>query len=106
MSSRQPQVAPMNTVGHDMPRIDAVERVTGQATYTRDVRLPDMLFARVLRSPHPHARIRGVNTARAEALPGVRAVITHETHSWIYSSGSIAGAHLPILLLSVPTVPF
>ena len=58
MSSRQPQVAPMNTVGHDMPRIDAVERVTGQATYTRDVRLPDMLFARVLRSPHPHARIR------------------------------------------------
>ena len=91
MSPRQPQVAPMNTVGHDVPRIDAVERVTGQATYTRDVRLPDMLFARVLRSPHPHARIRGVNTARAEALPGVRAVITHETHSWIYSSGSIAG---------------
>ena len=91
MSPRQPQVAPMNTVGHDVPRIDAVERVTGQATYTRDVRLPDMLFARVLRSPHPHGRIRGVNTARAEALPGVRAVITHETHSWIYSSGSIAG---------------
>ena len=91
MSPRQPQLAPMNTVGHDMPRIDALERVTGQATYTRDVRLPDMLFARVLRSPYPHARIRGVNTAKAEALPGVRAVITHETHSWIYSSGSIAG---------------
>ena len=82
---------PMNTVGHNVPRIDSYERVTGKATYTRDVRLPGMLYARVLRSPHPHARIRSVDTSRAEALPGVRAVITHETHEVIYSSGSIAG---------------
>jgi CO/xanthine dehydrogenase Mo-binding subunit len=81
----------MNTVGHNVPRIDSYERVTGKATYTRDVRLPGMLYARVLRSPHPHARIRSVDTSRAEALPGVRAVITHETHEVIYSSGSIAG---------------
>ena len=82
---------PMNTVGHNVPRIDSYERVTGKATYTRDERLPGMLYARVLRSPHPHARIRSVDTSRAEALPGVRAVITHETHEVIYSSGSIAG---------------
>ncbi len=85
------QVRPMNTVGHNVPRIDAYERVTGRATFTADRRLPGMLFARVLRSPHPHARIRSIDTSRAGALPGVRAVITHETHEMIYSSGSIAG---------------
>ncbi len=84
-------VRPMNTVGHNVPRIDAYERVTGRATYTRDVRLPGMLYARVLRSPHPHARIRGIDVSRAEALPGVRAIITHETHQVVYGSGSIAG---------------
>ena len=84
-------VGPMNIVGHNVPRIDSYERVTGRATYTGDVRLPGMLYARVLRSPHPHARIRSIDTSRAEALPGVRAVVTHETHKLIYSSGSIAG---------------
>ena len=85
------QVGPMDTVGHNVPRIDAYERVTGRATYTRDIQLPGMLYARVLRSPHPHARIRSIDVSRAEALPGVRAVVTHETHRLIYSSGSIAG---------------
>ncbi|HIF07911.1 MAG TPA: xanthine dehydrogenase family protein molybdopterin-binding subunit [Gemmatimonadetes bacterium] len=85
------QVGPMDTVGRDVPRIDSYERVTGRATYTRDMQLPGMLYARVLRSPHPHARIRSIDTSAAEALPGVRSVITHETHQLIYSSGSIAG---------------
>ena len=58
---------PMNTVGHNVPRIDSYERVTGKATYTRDVRLPGMLYARVLRSPPPPARVRSVDTSRAEA---------------------------------------
>ena len=84
-------VRPMNTVGHNVPRIDSYERVTGRATYTGDVQLPGMLYARVLRSPHPHARIRTIDASRAEALPGVAAVITHETHRVVYSSGSIAG---------------
>ena len=85
------QVRPMNTVGHDVPRIDAYERVTGRATFTADRRLPGMLYARVLRSPHPHARIRSIDVSKAEALPGVRAVVSHETHEVIYGSGSIAG---------------
>ena len=84
-------IRPMNTVGHDFPRIDAYERVTGKATYTRDRKLPGMLYARVLPSPHPHARIRSIDTSKAEALPGVGAVITHETHQVVYGSGSIAG---------------
>ena len=92
--SRQQQsgtVEPMATVGHNVPRIDAYERVTGRATYTRDVRVPGMLYARVLRSPHPHARIRSIDVSKAQALPGVRAVINHETHQLVYGSGSIAG---------------
>ena len=84
-------VRPMDTVGHNVPRIDAYERVTGKATYTRDVRLPGMLYARVLQSPHPHARIRGIDVSKAEALPGVRAVATHENARVVYGSGSIAG---------------
>lgn len=57
------------------PRIDALERVTGQARYAEDIALPGMLFARVLRSPHPHARIQSIDGSAAEALPGVRAII-------------------------------
>ena len=81
------QVEPMKTVGRATPRIDAVARVTGKATYTGDVRLPGMLYARVLRSPHPHARIRRIDVARALALPGVKAVLTHESCRVVWSSG-------------------
>ena len=77
----------MNVVGRPAPRIDAVQRVTGAATYTGDVRLPGMLHARVLRSPHPHARIRRINTTRAAALPGVKGIITHENCRVSWSSG-------------------
>jgi CO/xanthine dehydrogenase Mo-binding subunit len=94
VSPRQtaPQVAPLSTVGRDTPRIDAYERVTGRAGFTGDLRFPGMLYARVLRSPYPHARIRSIDVSRARALPGVRAVITHETHpDVVYGSGSIAG---------------
>lgn len=65
-------------VGKGEPRVDGLERVTGRAVYTFDVQLPGMLYARVLRSPHPHARIKHVDVSRAAALPGVRAVISHD----------------------------
>ena len=66
----------LTAVGGLTPRIDAPERVTGRARYTGDVQLHGMLYARVLRSPHPHARIRRVDTRPAERLGGVRAVIS------------------------------
>ena len=91
MSQQPSSVQPLKTVGRATPRIDAVERVTGKATYTRDVRLPGMLYARVLRSPHPHARVRSIDTSRAAALPGVKAVITHDTAPVWWGAGSIAG---------------
>ena len=57
-------------------RHDGVDKVTGSAVYGADVRLPGMLFGQVLRSPHAHARIRSIDTSKAEALPGVHAVVT------------------------------
>ena len=64
-----------SVVGKKTPRIDAFERVTGQAQYTGDIEVPNMLYARVLRSPHPHAKIVSIDTSKAEKLPGVKAVI-------------------------------
>jgi CO/xanthine dehydrogenase Mo-binding subunit len=60
------------------PRVDAPAKVTGTARYTADIRLPGLLHAKVLRSPHAHARLVSVDAARARALPGVRAVLTRD----------------------------
>jgi xanthine dehydrogenase molybdenum-binding subunit len=63
-------------VGKRVPRADAAESVAGQTRFAADITLPGMLWGAVLRSPHPHARIRAVRTVAAAKLPGVRAVIT------------------------------
>ena len=76
-----------SVVGKKIPRIDAYERVTGQAQYTGDIQLPGMLYARVLRSPHPHAKIIGIDASKAEKLPGVKAVIHHGNAMIPWSSG-------------------
>ena len=84
-------VQPLTTIGHVTPRVDAMARVTGQAKYTNDIKLPGMLYARVLRSPHPHARILRIDTSEASRLPGVQAVITHETAHVVWGAGAVAG---------------
>ncbi len=84
-------IQPLSTIGNTTPRLDAIERVTGQAKYTNDIKLPDMLYARVLRSPHPHARILSIDTRDAASLPGVRAVITHETAHVVWGAGAVSG---------------
>ncbi|MDH3366720.1 MAG: xanthine dehydrogenase family protein molybdopterin-binding subunit [Gemmatimonadota bacterium] len=63
-------------VGTPRPRVDAYERVSGTAVYPSDVMLPQMLYGAILRSPHANAVVKGVDVSRAEALPGVRAVIS------------------------------
>ncbi len=63
-------------LGKSMPRIDALAKVTGEAMYTADLKLPRMLYAKVLRSPHPHARIVSIDICKAAALKGVEAIIT------------------------------
>ncbi len=65
------------TVGQHLPRIDAVAKLTGQALFAEDQRaLGPLLHGKVLRSPHPHARITRLDVSRAAALSGVRAVMT------------------------------
>jgi len=82
-------VLPLTTIGKTTPRVDAIERVTGQAKYTNDIKLPGMLYARVLRSPHPHARLLRIDTSAASRLPGVQAVITHETAHVVWGAGAV-----------------
>ncbi|MBK0398759.1 xanthine dehydrogenase family protein molybdopterin-binding subunit [Limibaculum sp. M0105] len=64
-------------VGTRPLRPDGVDKVTGKALYGADLTAPGMLVGKILRSPHPHARIRSIDTSAAEAAPGVKAVITH-----------------------------
>ncbi len=71
--------AALAVVGRDVPRVDAESKVTGRARYTADRLRPGTLFAKVLRSPYAHARIRRLDLARAAAMPGVRVVICHRT---------------------------
>ena len=66
----------LKVIGTSPVRPDGVPKVTGRAQYGADWTLPGMLWAKVLRSPHAHARIRSIDTSAAEALPGVKAVVT------------------------------
>src|SRR5215469_9011705 len=65
---------PFKWVGTRPVRPDGVPKVTGRALYGADMNMPGMLVGRVLRSPHAHARIRSIDTSKAAALPGVKAV--------------------------------
>lgn len=65
-------------VGNSLAKIDARGKVTGQTLFGTDLQFPNMVHCKVLRSPHPHARIHGINTAKAKALPGVVGIFTAE----------------------------
>ena len=66
-------------IGQDLPRPDAPDKVAGKALYIHDLARPGMLYGKVKFSDHAHARIKSIDTSRAEALPGVKAVLTGET---------------------------
>lgn len=79
MNQRDPRLGSAEgllVVGKDVPRTDAIPKVTGAAQYVADLHLPGMLHAAVLRSPHPNARIVSIDTTAAESMPGVKAVVT------------------------------
>ena len=65
-------------VGENSGRVDGVPKVRGEFEYSSDLSMDGMLWGATLRSPHPHAEIRSINTSAAEAIPGVHAVLTHE----------------------------
>src|ERR1044072_4998178 len=63
-------------IGERTIRPDGADKVTGRAAYAADTTMPGMIWGKVLRSPHPHARIKSIDTSAAEAFPGVKAVMT------------------------------
>src|SRR2546426_1955983 len=69
-------MAQHSVIGKPLPMTDAPGKVTGLGKYADDLVAPGMLFGKILHSPHAHARIRAINTSKAEALPGVKAVAT------------------------------
>ena len=72
---RPTEAPPAPYVGASVKRLDAVEKVMGTAVFVHDMTLPRMLYARIKTSPHPSARIAGIDTTRARAMPGVKAVL-------------------------------
>ncbi len=81
----------LQLIGTRMRKVDGLAKSTGRALYTDDVRLPGMLHGKILRSPHPHARILSVDTSAAEALEGVHAVVT--------------GRDMPVMYGIIPWTP-
>ena len=69
-------------IGKRIPRVDAYERVSGTAVYPSDLVLPQMLYGAILRCPHPHAMVKGVDISKARKMPGVHAVISGFTPGW------------------------
>ncbi len=69
-------MAAFTIIGAPVPRVEGPDKVTGRAIYAADVNLPGLLWGKILRSPHPHARICRIDASRARQAPGVKAVIT------------------------------
>jgi xanthine dehydrogenase YagR molybdenum-binding subunit len=92
---------PLSVVGRDTPRQDGPLRVRGEARYTADIKLPGMLHAAVLRSPHAHARVRRIDLAPALALPGVRAAIGPGEANGLEEEAGWAGA--PVAAVAADT---
>ena len=68
----------LSAVGKRIPKIDAVDKATGRVQYIQDLKVPGMLYGKILYSKYPHAKIVNIDTSRAKKLPGVRTVITGE----------------------------
>ena len=87
----------LNVVGKNWARLDGADKVSGRSIFADDVRLPGMLYGKVKRSPHASARIVSIDTSAAEALPGVKAIITPED-----AAGVVIGINQPLLPKDCP----
>ena len=81
--------APTSAIGASLPRLEAADKASGRARYADDVRLPGMLHAALVTSPHAHARILGYRLDAARAIPGVKAILTGADLSGPRSGGII-----------------
>jgi len=71
-----PEPGPITGIGQRVPRIDVREKVLGTGEYVDDLEIPGLIFGSAVRSSYPRARVKAIDTSRAKALPGVRAVLT------------------------------
>jgi CO/xanthine dehydrogenase Mo-binding subunit len=78
MTQTAPRRLQVGKIGELVPRVDAPPKVKGEFAYSSDLVVPGMLWGHTLRSPHAHARVRGIDISRALTMPGVHAVLTHE----------------------------
>ncbi|MPZ15251.1 MAG: molybdopterin-dependent oxidoreductase [Chloroflexi bacterium] len=83
------QETEFSIIGKRNPKIEAHQKASGETRYAGDIKLPRLIWAKLLRSPHPHARIRSIDASRALACPGVQSVIT--------------GADMPVTIGIMPT---
>src|SRR5258708_34586324 len=81
----------LKVVGTRPIRPDGVDKVTGRANFGADMKMPRMLYGRIKRSPHPHARILKINAEKALSLPGVQAVVTSADFPEIRSEEAFVG---------------
>jgi CO/xanthine dehydrogenase Mo-binding subunit len=88
-------LAAYRLLGSTIPRIEGAQKVTGAARYAADIDLPNLAWGRILRSPLAHARIVQIDTSRAEALPGVLAVMTGK---------DVEGVRVGNLLIDMPAL--
>ena len=77
-------------IGTRPVRHDGADKVTGRAKYGADIKLTGMLYAATLRSPHAHAKIKSIDTSKAEALPGVKAVWTADSRVVRFAGQDVA----------------
>ncbi len=98
--------SPLETYRHigkrGVRRLDGYEKATGRAVYTMDVQLPGMLYGRFFTSPYPHAEIVRMDTSKAEALPGVRAVLRYDDPE--LPAMADLGGHPPSSVAPIPRI--
>jgi CO/xanthine dehydrogenase Mo-binding subunit len=84
----------LSIVGQRIPRVEGEDKVTGKGLYVADMKLPHMLYGKILRSPLPHAKILNIDTSKAKKLPGVKAVLTGEDTSKVKWGAFIQDMHV------------
>ncbi len=94
----------LRVVGQRLPLAEAYEKVSGRAEYCSTMQLPGMLVGKVLRSPHPHARVLSIDASKARALPGVQAVVTRDDvprkmFTWNVMTYQLPGGEINDMLL-------
>ena len=93
---------PREVVGRPAAKVDGHERARGEARFTSDVRLPGMLEAAYLRSPHAHARLTRIDATRAKQAPGVRDVLVAGEVEWLSDEMAYEGQPVAALAADTP----